>query len=69
MDTKETIVTPNYAYALVVSTTALRVFTPDVRRLTRCLLRTGVRVGAAALVEDRRQSTDRPASPNKEARL
>lgn len=41
--------------ALLVLATAARVFSPDVRALTRALLRTGVRVGAAALLEDSRR--------------
>ncbi|MFF1834502.1 hypothetical protein ACFVXE_09910 [Streptomyces sp. NPDC058231] len=46
--------TPNDTLALLVLATAVRVFAPDLRYLTRRLLRAGVRVGAAALVEDRR---------------
>ncbi|MGW7052333.1 hypothetical protein [Streptomyces sp. NPDC054887] len=45
--------TPDDVFALLLLATALRVFTPDLRHLTRRLLRAGVRVGAAALVEDR----------------
>ncbi|MFD7920000.1 hypothetical protein ACFV3R_12325 [Streptomyces sp. NPDC059740] len=40
--------------ALAVAT-ALRVFAPDLRRLTRRALREGVRAGAAALVEEGRR--------------
>ncbi|MFE3829792.1 hypothetical protein [Streptomyces sp. NPDC059092] len=43
-------------------TTAVRVFAPDLRRLTRCLLRAGVRVGAAALVEDHHRAGARGAT-------
>ncbi|MCB5911835.1 hypothetical protein [Streptomyces pinistramenti] len=46
--------TLNDALASLVLITALRVFAPDLRHLTRRLLRAGVRVGAAALVEDHR---------------
>lgn len=45
--------------ALLVLVTVLRVFAPDLRALTRALLRAGVRVGVAALVEDHR----RPREP------
>ncbi|WP_031522575.1 hypothetical protein [Streptomyces sp. NRRL F-5123] len=38
--------------ALLVLATVARVFIPDARALTRALLRTGVRVGAAALLEE-----------------
>lgn len=45
--------------ALLVLVTVLRVFAPDLRALTRAMLRAGVRVGAAALVEEHR----RPLEP------
>ncbi|MGW1840443.1 hypothetical protein [Streptomyces sp. BBFR2] len=45
--------TLNDALAPLLLLTAVRVFAPDLRHLTRRLLRAGVRVGAAALVEDR----------------
>ncbi|MBT2510705.1 hypothetical protein J7I98_33710 [Streptomyces sp. ISL-98] len=45
--------TPDDVFALLLLATAVRVFTPDLRHLTRRLLRAGVRVGAAALIEDR----------------
>ncbi|MGW6309089.1 hypothetical protein [Streptomyces niveus] len=48
--------TLNDVLALLVLATAARVFTPDLRYLTRRLLRAGVRVGAAALVEDHQQT-------------
>lgn len=47
--------------ALLVLVTVVRVFAPDIRTLTRALLRTGVRVGAAALLED-----SRPLRPSRE---
>lgn len=58
--------------ALLVLVTVARVFIPDVRAVARALLRTGVRVGAAALLEDsRRQHTVReplvPAGREEEA--
>lgn len=43
--------------AVLVLVTVARVFIPDVRALARVLLRTGVRVGAAALLEDSRRRT------------
>lgn len=45
--------------------TAVRVFAPDLRSAVRFLLRTGVRVGAAALVEDstRRGPVHEPLVP------
>ncbi|MFJ2172823.1 MULTISPECIES: hypothetical protein [unclassified Streptomyces] len=51
--------------ALLVFTTAARVFAPDLRCLTRRLLRAGVRVGAAALVEDHHRAAARggPLAP------
>lgn len=45
--------------AVLVLATVVRVFAPDVRSLTRLLLRVGVRVGATALMEDAR----RPRGP------
>ncbi|MEU3713791.1 hypothetical protein [Streptomyces catenulae] len=45
--------TLNDALAPLVLLTTVRVFAPDLRHLTRRLLRAGVRVGAAALVEER----------------
>ncbi|MFG2222509.1 hypothetical protein [Streptomyces sp. NPDC048644] len=55
--------TLNDALASLALITAVRVFAPDMRHLTRRLLRAGVRVGAAALVEDHRT-----AAPQYEAR-
>ena len=49
------------AFTLMVSATAGRVFAADARRLTRRLLRAGVRVGAAALAEDLQRTA--PADP------
>ncbi|MEU0955852.1 hypothetical protein ABZ353_26485 [Streptomyces niveus] len=51
--------TLNDVLALLVLATAARVFIPDLRYLTRRLLRAGVRVGAAALVEDHQQAVPR----------
>ncbi|MEV7085690.1 hypothetical protein AB0O07_07325 [Streptomyces sp. NPDC093085] len=52
--------------------TATRVFAPDLRHLTRCLLRAAVRAGAAALVEDHHRAAARdgilaPAAREEEA--
>ncbi|MFF3343237.1 hypothetical protein [Streptomyces flavidovirens] len=49
--------TPDDLFALLLLATAVRVFAPDLRHLTRRLLRAGVRVGAAALIEDRSRGT------------
>lgn len=51
--------------AVLVLATVARVFIPDVRALTRALLRMGVRVGAAALLEDSRRPRTRrePLAP------
>ncbi|MEU0278688.1 hypothetical protein ACIOGX_02540 [Streptomyces sp. NPDC088147] len=67
--------TPNDVFALLVLATAARVFASDLRYLTRRLLRAGVRVGAAALIEDRHRGAPRaprtevltPASHDEEA--
>ncbi|MEV6420973.1 hypothetical protein [Streptomyces sp. NPDC051662] len=56
--------TPNDVFALLVLATAVRVFASDLRYLTRRLLRAGVRVGAAALIEDRHHGA--PRAPRKE---
>ncbi|OON80050.1 hypothetical protein [Streptomyces tsukubensis] len=45
--------TPDDVFALLLIATALRVFAPDFRQLLRHLLRAGVRVGVAALLDDR----------------
>jgi hypothetical protein len=65
-------VTPNDVFALLVLATAVRVFASDLRYLTRRVLRAGVRVGAAALMEDRHRSDPRaevfaPAARDEEA--
>ncbi|MFJ8510751.1 hypothetical protein [Streptomyces avermitilis] len=44
---------------VLVGVTALRVFAPDARKVTRLLLRTGVRVGARELLQS---SPHTPAS-------
>ncbi|PVE11113.1 hypothetical protein OIE62_36990 [Streptomyces scopuliridis] len=51
--------TPNDVFALLVLATAVRVFASDLRYLTRRLLRAGVRVGAAALIEDHHRGAPR----------
>ncbi|MFE4368302.1 hypothetical protein ACFRMN_08640 [Streptomyces sp. NPDC056835] len=59
--------TPNDVFALLVLATAVRVFASDLRHLTRRLLRAGVRVGAAALIEDRHHGAPRaPRAPRTE---
>ncbi|GGP00097.1 hypothetical protein [Wenjunlia tyrosinilytica] len=55
--------TVNDALAAVVVATALRVFAPDVRTLTRRVLSAGVRVGAAGLLEDTTRSAAGPTPP------
>ncbi|MEV0694056.1 hypothetical protein [Streptomyces sp. NPDC050388] len=48
--------------AVLVGVTALRVFAPDVRKVTRRLLRAGVRVGVTELLQSP-ASTPAPAPP------
>lgn len=52
-------VTVDDCLAVLVGVTALRVFAPDARKVTRLLLRTGVRVGVRELVQS---SPHTPAS-------
>ncbi|MFD4479052.1 MULTISPECIES: hypothetical protein [unclassified Streptomyces] len=56
--------------AATVVVTALRVFAPDARHLTRRLLRAGVRVGAAELLKGKRPSdtVELPAPSDEGAR-
>ncbi|WP_406447418.1 hypothetical protein OG782_01195 [Streptomyces sp. NBC_00876] len=53
--------TPHDMLALLVVATAVRVFAPDLRSLSRRALGAGVRAGATALMEDHRRRSAYPA--------
>ncbi len=54
----------NLALALMASATAGRVFAADARRLTRHLLRAGMRAGVAALAEDLQRAASAEPFPH-----
>ncbi|WP_331752084.1 hypothetical protein [Streptomyces sp. NBC_00829] len=56
----------NDLLAVLGMVTALRVFAPDVRALTRRLLSAGVRMGAAGLLENVSRGTAAPAASRDE---
>ncbi|MFD7336367.1 hypothetical protein ACFV98_10215 [Streptomyces violascens] len=53
---------------VLVGATALRVFAADIRSLSRRVLGTGVRVGAAGLAELRSRHAARPAEQPRQGR-